>query len=53
MNLALNNLQSLMCHKTKPNQTKPNTIVKIDKNKGDLRRLAIAHTPLINELKSV
>ena len=24
MDLALNNLQSLICHKTKPNQTKPN-----------------------------
>ena len=24
MDLALNNLQWLMCHKTKPNQTKPN-----------------------------
>ena len=24
MDLALNNLQRLICHKTKPNQTKPN-----------------------------
>ena len=24
MDLALNNLQWLICHKTKPNQTKPN-----------------------------
>ena len=26
-NLALNNLQWLICHKTKPNQTKPNQII--------------------------
>ena len=25
MDLALNNLQWLICHKTKPNQTKPST----------------------------
>ena len=24
MDLALNNLQQLICHKTQPNQTKPN-----------------------------
>ena len=27
--LALNNLQWLICHKTKPNQTKPNHVVNI------------------------
>ena len=27
MDLALNNLQWLICHKTKPNQTKPSLIL--------------------------
>ena len=27
MDLALNNLQRLICHKTKPNQTKPNQYI--------------------------
>ena len=27
LDLALNNLQWLICHKTRPNQTKPNLIV--------------------------
>ena len=32
MDLALNNLQRLICHQTKPNQTEPNiTIKKADK----------------------
>ena len=26
MDLALNNLQQLICHKTQPNQTKPKTL---------------------------
>ena len=34
--LALNNLQWLICHKTKPNQTKPNPIYQIYMNKEDL-----------------
>ena len=32
--LALNNIQGLVCHKTKPNQTKPNRIYFIDVYKG-------------------
>ena len=31
MDLALNNLHWLICHETKPNQTKPNTNVYVDK----------------------
>ena len=41
MDLVLNNLQSLICHKTqitKPNQTKPN-IRNIQNNKNILQKL--------------
>ena len=34
--LAVNNLQWLICHKTKPNQTKPNFIYLICMYKKDL-----------------
>ena len=30
---ALDNLQQLICHKTKPNQTKPNPMIKKQKQK--------------------
>ena len=43
MNLALNNLQSLMCHKTKPNQAQPNVI-------GVIRTI---HKELVKELKDL
>ncbi len=35
--LTLNNLQCLICHKTKPNQTKPNPIYLIYMYKEDSR----------------
>ena len=36
MDLALNNIQWLICHKTKPNQTKQNHIYLIHMYKEDL-----------------
>ena len=53
MDLALNNLQRLICHKTKPNQKTsldhpnysiPDVGLNTEKSPGDLRRLAVTQT---------
>ena len=52
--MALNNLQWLICHKTKPNQTKPNHIYLIYMYKEDLAfnlQWLICHKTKPNQIK--